>query len=275
MASADLSRPAALPATIKRQRLVGLDTSYLMARIVSPRTGRDAASTPAVNAPLPPIVLTLFPGMTLDVTATATSVSTDGRIIWSGRPEDDPMGQVDLIIDGIQVVGTVRYQDAVVEIRPASFGLHFIIEIDPAGFPNEGVTVRPPEILLPGAAVGAPPASPPMAPVTRAADSSNTTINVLVAYTSRSAAASSNIGSEIQLAVTTANAVYQNSGIPIMLNLVGGPASGYPQAGWWWNADEAGRCYFVEAQNNAIFISFYMYNSSGQATWYVASGYIV
>jgi hypothetical protein len=56
---------------------------------------------------------------------------------------------------------------------------------------------------------------------------------------------------------------------------VGGPAPGYPQAGWWWNADEAGRGYFIEAQNNAIFVSFYMYNDAGQATWYVASGHMV
>ena len=53
---------------------------------------------------------------------------------------------------------------------------------------------------------------------------------------------------------------------------VGGPAPGYPQTGWWWNANEAGRGYFVEAQNTSMFVSFYMYNASGQAVWYIASG---
>lgn len=28
----------------------------------------------------------------------------------------------------------------------------------------------------------------------------------------------------------------------------------------------------MEAQNEAMFVSFYMYNSAGQAVWYVASG---
>ncbi len=53
---------------------------------------------------------------------------------------------------------------------------------------------------------------------------------------------------------------------------VGGPAPGYPQTGWWWNASEAGRGYFIEAQNTSMFVSFYMYNAAGQAVWYIASG---
>jgi hypothetical protein len=56
---------------------------------------------------------------------------------------------------------------------------------------------------------------------------------------------------------------------------VGGPATGYPQTGWWWNADQAGRGYFIEAQKDAVFVSFYMYGESGQATWYVASGHMI
>lgn len=51
-----------------------------------------------------------------------------------------------------------------------------------------------------------------------------------------------------------------------------GTASGYPQTGWWWNAGEPGRGFFIEAQDTTMFVSFYMYNSAGQAVWYVASG---
>jgi len=56
---------------------------------------------------------------------------------------------------------------------------------------------------------------------------------------------------------------------------VGGALPGYPQTGWWWNASEGGRGYFIEAQNTAIFVSFYMYNAAGQAVWYVASGSMI
>ncbi len=51
-----------------------------------------------------------------------------------------------------------------------------------------------------------------------------------------------------------------------------GTASGYPQTGWWWSASEPGRGFFIEAQDTSMYVSFYMYDSSGQATWYVASG---
>lgn len=51
-----------------------------------------------------------------------------------------------------------------------------------------------------------------------------------------------------------------------------GTASSYPQTGWWWNASEPGRGFFIEAQDTTMYVSFYMYSSSGQATWYVASG---
>ncbi|MBM3549565.1 MAG: hypothetical protein FJX54_21720, partial [Alphaproteobacteria bacterium] len=56
---------------------------------------------------------------------------------------------------------------------------------------------------------------------------------------------------------------------------VGGTLSGYPQTRWWWNASEGGRGFFIEAQNTAMFVSFYMYNSAGQAVWYVASGSMI
>ncbi len=42
-----------------------------------------------------------------------------------------------------------------------------------------------------------------------------------------------------------------------------------PQAGWWWNPDEGGRGYAIEVQNNTVFFGAYMYDGSGQATWYV------
>ncbi|MBI1777063.1 MAG: hypothetical protein HYR63_17130 [Proteobacteria bacterium] len=49
-----------------------------------------------------------------------------------------------------------------------------------------------------------------------------------------------------------------------------GPASGMPQTGWWWNANEPGRGYFFEVQSSTMFMSAYMYDSRGQAAWYIS-----
>ena len=45
-----------------------------------------------------------------------------------------------------------------------------------------------------------------------------------------------------------------------------------PQSGWWWNADESGRGFFLEVQGNTVFAAGYMYDLVGNAVWYVASG---
>jgi len=50
-----------------------------------------------------------------------------------------------------------------------------------------------------------------------------------------------------------------------------GPAAGHPHKGWWWNSSEAGRGFFIEVQDTTLFLSGFLYNSAGQATWYVAS----
>jgi subtilisin family serine protease len=44
------------------------------------------------------------------------------------------------------------------------------------------------------------------------------------------------------------------------------------ETGWWWNADEPGRGFFIEVQNNQIFMSAYVYDGAGQSVWYIASG---
>lgn len=42
-----------------------------------------------------------------------------------------------------------------------------------------------------------------------------------------------------------------------------------PENGWWWNAAESGRGFFLEFKNNYAFISGYMYEANGQPVWYV------
>lgn len=49
-------------------------------------------------------------------------------------------------------------------------------------------------------------------------------------------------------------------------------AAGSPQTGWWWNAAESGRGYFLEQQGNTLFVSGYLYDAAGNDIWYIGSG---
>ncbi|MBI1889198.1 MAG: lamin tail domain-containing protein [Burkholderiales bacterium] len=41
--------------------------------------------------------------------------------------------------------------------------------------------------------------------------------------------------------------------------------------GWWWNPAEPGRGYFVEVQGSQAFVGSFMYDDSGQPSWYVST----
>ena len=45
-----------------------------------------------------------------------------------------------------------------------------------------------------------------------------------------------------------------------------------PETGWWWNPGESGRGFAVEVQNGTLFLAGYMYDNSGNPTWYVSTG---
>ena len=49
----------------------------------------------------------------------------------------------------------------------------------------------------------------------------------------------------------------------------GGSQSPLPQSGWWWNAAEPGRGYFIEVKNGRFYTASYVYDNSGNAVWYV------
>jgi hypothetical protein len=51
-----------------------------------------------------------------------------------------------------------------------------------------------------------------------------------------------------------------------------GPAAAAPETGWWWNASENGRGFFVESHDGTFFLGGYFYNDDGHATWLVAGG---
>jgi len=48
------------------------------------------------------------------------------------------------------------------------------------------------------------------------------------------------------------------------------PSLGAFQNGWWWNEQDSGTGYFIEAQGSQAFIASFMYDTSGQPTWYAS-----
>jgi hypothetical protein len=51
-----------------------------------------------------------------------------------------------------------------------------------------------------------------------------------------------------------------------------GAATGAPAAGWWWNAAEDGRGYYMEAQGDNMMFMGMMYDDLAQPVWYTARG---
>jgi len=49
------------------------------------------------------------------------------------------------------------------------------------------------------------------------------------------------------------------------------PTKGLFQNGWWWNDLESGTGYFIEVQGYQAFIASFMYDISGQPTWYASA----
>ena len=41
-----------------------------------------------------------------------------------------------------------------------------------------------------------------------------------------------------------------------------------PQSGWWWNAAEPGRGYFIEVKGTRFYIASFLYDNSGYPLWY-------
>ena len=54
----------------------------------------------------------------------------------------------------------------------------------------------------------------------------------------------------------------------ILTTTPSGPSSFTPQPGWWWNAAEPGRGYFIEVKNGRFYTASYLYDNSGNALWF-------
>jgi subtilisin family serine protease len=48
-----------------------------------------------------------------------------------------------------------------------------------------------------------------------------------------------------------------------------------PETGWWWNASEPGRGFFLEVQGRTVFVSAYAYDETGRAEWYISQNALI
>lgn len=53
------------------------------------------------------------------------------------------------------------------------------------------------------------------------------------------------------------------------------PRSVAPQTGWYWNAAESGRGFFVENNAGNVFMAGFQYDANGRATWFTSQGPLV
>ena len=51
--------------------------------------------------------------------------------------------------------------------------------------------------------------------------------------------------------------------------LAAAPQANQPESGWWWNAAENGRGFFIEWQGGSANIAGYMYDDAGNPIWYI------
>jgi hypothetical protein len=49
------------------------------------------------------------------------------------------------------------------------------------------------------------------------------------------------------------------------------PQANQPEGGWWWNAQEPGRGFFLEWQGGQLYMAGYMYDDNGNPVWYLST----
>lgn len=197
-----------------RQRLVGLSLQALEAGI-APR-GMDRAENRLNKSPrnAPALSLEMFPRKSGTFRKQELQKASGGGYVWIGEQAGSD-GAATLVINGDQVTGQVELDGSIFRIEPVEGTLHRIIELKPQLFPPEGPHLKP-RLGSTG-----PRSSLQSGPTIANATTSITTVDLLVAYTIGAKAASLNILSDINLAVSLANRAYKGSGVNVRVNLRG------------------------------------------------------
>lgn len=179
------------------------------------------------------IALNLFPGQRYQAARTSLKQRSDTDFSWIGEIPNQ-LGSVILVRKGEDLTGTVRVNDELYRIEPLRGGPHVIIRVDQAGFPPEHPEEYPDGALNSNNALQRPSRNSTVSSLKSDATttlSSNTPIDVLVAYTPSAASAAGNISGLIQTAEDETNVSYQNSNVDITLNVVYEREVNYTESG--------------------------------------------
>ncbi len=200
---------ATLPSTVIRSRAVTVDLSAF----ADPR-GAGAAS----------LTLNLFDGASLTaVRDTVTQAA--GATTWLGHVPGVANSQVTLAVGGGQMYGTISTPAALYQVRYAGAGIHRIVQVDSARYPEE----HPP-----GFEAGGPVPNLTGKTVTQPQPNDVTgLIDVLVVWTPAAEAAAGGsvaMNNLVTLAVAESNTAYANSGIGQRLRLVYKTAVAYTES---------------------------------------------
>lgn len=199
-----------------------------------------AANAAAVDTSTETLKLDLDIGGPIRLTAERMSSqrTDDGIVIWQGTIAetryngarlasdiaDDPMNSVTLVRNGDKLTGNIRVKGQLYALRPLFDGRHVIVEVDEAKMPadhDEDAYARMFEQER----------NRPVSPVVPEAVQANTTVRVLVNYTTAARNATADIVGLINLAVTESNQGYVNSGVELTLQLAGTGVVTYTETG--------------------------------------------
>jgi len=168
-----------------------------------------------------------------DVSARATKRRIDKRsdtdFTWYGQLADVP-GDALLVIHGDVLEGTVRHGTELYKIQSVGAGVHSVIQIDQAQFPQE----EPPSFKDKERQINRLDIKGNSAAGDSSLSSETPVIEVLVAYTGSAETAkggAGNMNAMIQLAIDETNQGYQNSGINARLHLAHAAKVTYAETG--------------------------------------------
>ena len=195
--------PALEPATV-RSRLVQLNTQ----KITAARRGREV------------LTLNLFDDAAVEVDIRRIRPTRTGYFI-SGRPRAVDWGEVQLVVNGGVMVGTVRTPEGTFTIRPARSGRHVIRQIDPSRDPFECEVedglIQDPSDLPAISSIGPAPSLATAPSITSDIPTEDgSEIRILIAYTTAAEQAQGGVAGMnalIDLMIQSANQAFENSGI--------------------------------------------------------------
>ncbi|TDR46572.1 metallopeptidase family M12-like protein [Tahibacter aquaticus] len=199
-----------------------------------------AANAAAVDTSTETLKLDLDIGGPIRLTAERLSSqrNEDGIVTWHGTIAetryngarqasdiaDDPMNSVTLVRNGDKLTGNIRVKGQLYALRPLFDGRHVIVEVDEAKMPADHDEAA-------YASMFEQERNRPVSPAAPKAVEANTTVRVLVNYTTAARNATADIVGLINLAVTESNQGYVNSGVELTLQLAGTGVVTYTETG--------------------------------------------